>query len=210
MSVIIKYTETGKWKENSYLIQYDDEAVLIDPGDEFENLENLFFNEKIKIKAILNTHGHFDHIGAVQELRLKYNLPFYLHSKDKRILNQANLLKKLTGDNEILKIPDIDYYLDSVKSLFILNKEIKIHHTPGHSPGSVCFEIDKALITGDIIFNDSIGRTDLPGGNEINLNETIKFIIVNFKNFIIYPGHGQPFILNEERIRHIKTLIKWD
>ena len=207
MNVNIRYTTVGKWKENSYIIDYKNEAILIDPGECYEELEKFFFRKDIQFKAILNTHGHFDHVGAVQDFKEKYNIPFYIHSKEKRNVYQANLLRKFAGDSQVLKTPGIDIFFDDITSFHLLDKEIKIHHTPGHSAGSVCFEIDNMLISGDIFFKDQIGRTDLPGGNKALLIESVKFILTNFMNYHIYPGHGSPFILDEEVVKRIKKFL---
>lgn len=207
MDLSVRYITVGSWNENAYIIEYNGDSILFDPGDEFEKLEDFFLQNKTKHIAILNTHGHFDHIGAVQQFRDKYKIPFYIHSKDKRVVYQANLLRKFAGVEQILKSPEIDFYLDDMVTFPFSDKIIKIHFTPGHSAGSVCFEIDNMLISGDTFFKDSIGRTDLPGGNKELLNKSIKFILNNFVNYHIYPGHGAPFILDEEVINRIEKLL---
>lgn len=207
MDLSIRYITVGLWNENSYIIEYKGHSILIDPGDDFEKLEKYFLQNKTKHIAILNTHGHFDHIGAVQDFREKYNIPFYIHSKEKRNVHQANLLIKLSGNSQVLKTPGIDIFFDDISSFHLLDKEIKIHHTPGHSAGSVCLEIDNILISGDVFFKDSIGRTDLPGSNKPLLIESVKFILNNFMNYHIYPGHGSPFILDEKIINQIKKYL---
>jgi hydroxyacylglutathione hydrolase len=207
MSLFIRYIRVGSWNENAYILEYCGQSIIFDPGDNFNKLDHFFSINKTKHFAILNTHGHFDHIGAVHEFKLKYKIPFYIHSKDKRNVSQANLLRKFARDNQVLQTPEIDIYLDDIKTFQISDKEIKIHHLPGHSLGSVCFEIDNNLISGDTFFKDSIGRTDLPGANHAMLIESVKFILSNFKNYQIYPGHGDPFILDEEVINRIKKLL---
>ena len=207
MDLSIWYITVGTWNENAYIIEYKGHSILIDPGDNFKKLENFFLQNKTKHIAILNTHGHFDHIGAVQDFKEKYNIPFYIHSKEKRNVYQANLLRKFAGDSQVFKTPGIDIFFDDITSFHLLDKEIKIHHTPGHSAGSVCFEIDNMLISGDIFFKDQIGRTDMPGGNKALLIESVKFILTNFMNYHIYPGHGSPFILDEEVVKRIKKFL---
>lgn len=207
MDLNIRYIKVGSWNENAYIIEYNGHSILFDPGDEFEKLEKFFDQNKTKHIAILNTHGHFDHIGAVQEFKDKYQIPFYIHSKDKRVVYQANLLRKFAGVEQILPSPKIDFYLDDITSFYLLDKEIKVHFTPGHSAGSLCFEIDNMLISGDILFKDSLGRTDLPGGNKELLKQSVKFILDNFMNYHVYPGHGSPFFLDEEVINRIEKLL---
>lgn len=207
MKLEIRYATVGEWNENSYILEYNQQSILIDPGDDFETLDTYFQKNNTKHIAILNTHGHFDHIGAVEDFRNKYQIPFYIHSKDKNILHQANLLMRFAGQKHNIKIPKIDYFLDEQNSFQFYDKNIFIHHAPGHSQGSVCLEIDNILFSGDILFKDSIGRTDLPGGNKALLSKSINFIINNFKDYTIYPGHGLPFVLNEEIITNINKLI---
>ena len=207
MALSIKYITVGSWNENTYILEYNGDSIIFDPGDGFKKIDEFFLQYKTKHIAIMNTHGHFDHIGAVQDFKEKYNIPFYIHSKEKRNVYQANLLRKFAGDSQVLKTPGIDIFFDDITSFHLLDKEIKIHHTPGHSAGSVCFEIDNMLISGDIFFKDSIGRTDLPGGNKALLIESVKFILTNFMNYHIYPGHGSPFILDEEVVNRIKKFL---
>lgn len=207
MSVSIKKVTVGKWETNAYKLEYSGESLVIDPGDEFEKLEASFRSSSSDLTCILNTHGHFDHIGAVEEYKSRYQIPFYLHGKDRTILRQSNLFRKFAGISGFIKIPEIDHRLEEVETLLIGGKTIRVHHTPGHTPGSVSFEIDNMLISGDLFFHDQIGRFDLPGGNEKQLLESIKFILDHFRGFKIYPGHGDPFILNDEVIHKIKSLI---
>lgn len=207
MDLIIRYITVGSWNENAYIVEYNGHSILFDPGDDFEKLDFFFLQNKTNHIAILNTHGHFDHIGAVQDFKNKYEIPFYIHSKDKRVVYQANLLRKFAGVEQILQSPKIDFYLDDLTSFYLLDKEIKVHFTPGHSAGSVCFEIDNILISGDTLFKDSLGRTDLPGGNKTLLNQSVKFILDNFLNYQVYPGHGSPFILDQEVINRIEKLL---
>jgi glyoxylase-like metal-dependent hydrolase (beta-lactamase superfamily II) len=130
-----------------------------------------------------------------------------MHSKDKRILYQANLYKKISGDNNICLVPQIDFYLDEINELNISHKVIKIHSIPGHTEGSVCFEIGNNLIIGDLFFKNEIGRTDLPGGNFNKIKNSINYILESFFMFNIYPGHGQPFVLTRETIFELKKKI---
>ena len=207
MEAEISYKTVGKWKENSYLIKVGIDAWLVDPGDEFEQLESFFNVSNLLLKGIINTHGHFDHVGAVSQFKDKYIIPFFIHSNDKQILRQSNLYKKLAGSSTFFVVPQINEYIENVKQVLIGEKTIKFHHTPGHTNGSVSFEIDKNLITGDLLFKDKIGRIDLPGGNLVLLRQSIKYIFEHFGGYMIYPGHGEPFLLDEEVINTLKKMI---
>lgn len=198
----------GQWKENSYCLILGNQSVLIDPGDEFDVLLAQFERSESKFHSILLTHGHFDHIGAVHDFQSKYSIPTYLHSKDKRIANQANLFRKFAGDDTIVKSPKIDYFIDEVSEFSVNGKMFEFHHTPGHSLGSVCIVLDSKLFCGDVILEDVIGRTDLPGGNYNSLVQSVNYIIEKFENYDVYPGHGNPFVLNHEAIDKFKKQLK--
>lgn len=201
---IIRST-VGKWKENSYILKLEGAEYIIDPGDEYTRLKDEF--QVNHLNGIINTHGHFDHLGAVSEFMLDYNAPFYIHSKDKRLVSQANLYRKLAGDDKIVKTPKIYAYLDEIKEIQFSNEYIKIHHTPGHTEGSVSFEILNNLFVGDLILKDTIGRVDLPGGNIEKLIISIQFVLSNFKNFTIHPGHGESFKLDDLAIERFNKLL---
>lgn len=207
MEIDILCTTVSRWKENSYLLKFQNEAWLIDPGDEFEKLDNNFVTADLKINGIINTHGHFDHVGAVSEFKNKYDIPFFIHEKDKQILRQANLYKKLAGSKEYFEIPDIESFIEKNSTFELYDKIIQTHYTPGHTNGSVSFEIDNYLFTGDLLFKGVIGRVDLPGGNIELLKQSINFVLENFKGYIVYPGHGESFLLDESVIRILKKLI---
>lgn len=203
MAVEINTIAVGSQNTNCYLVASGEYAWLIDPGDEYELITSYLNLDKYKLKGIINTHAHFDHIGAVTEIKEKYNIPFFLHSKDKRLLSQANLMKRMVGDVKTLRTPVIDGYLDDM-IYFDLNKEkILIHPVPGHTNGSVSFEIAGNLFIGDLFFENTIGRTDLPGGNKELLVESVNFIFKNYIGFRIFPGHGKSFILDNNLIKKI-------
>lgn len=207
MEVFVKSLCVGKWKENSYLIGYCNEVWLIDPGDNFDELDDYFSTSRYRVKGVAATHGHFDHIGAVSDFREKYNVPFYIHSKDKPLVRQGNLYRRLAGSDTTVKTPEMDYFLDDVSTLPIGDKTIRIHKTPGHTNGSICFEIDKFLFTGDIFFKDMLGRTDLPGGNKELLRHSVDYILDNFYNYTIYPGHGEAFLIDDSLKSNLKKLL---
>lgn len=204
MEISIKVITVGNWKVNCYIITFGDEGWLIDPGDDYESIISHLCLDTLKLKGIINTHGHFDHIGAVADIKEKYKIPFLIHSKDKRLISQGNLYRKMAGDLTVKKTPVIDKYLDNLTCLELQNKRILIHYTPGHTAGSVCFEIDGNLFSGDLLFEKNVGRTDLPGGNNELLLTSVNYIFKNFIGFRIYPGHGESFILEEDFIKKNK------
>lgn len=207
MEVTVKAITVGKWSVNCYLIVYGNEAWIIDPGDDAETIIENLQPSDFKLKGIINTHGHFDHIGAVAEIKEHFQIPFYIHSNDKRLVSQGNLYRKIAGDESIKQTPVINKYLDEMNHFEMHDKKIFIHHTPGHTAGSVCFEVDHKLFSGDLFFKNSIGRTDLQGGNKDQMLTSLRYIFEKFKGFQIYPGHGKPFILSDEIVINLKSTI---
>jgi glyoxylase-like metal-dependent hydrolase (beta-lactamase superfamily II) len=207
MELIIKKIVVGKWKVNCYLIASGNVGWIIDPGDETENIIDDLNLDAFELKGIINTHGHFDHIGAVAAIKEKYKIPFFIHSKDKRIVTQGNLYRRMVGDNTVVLTPLIDDYLDDLIPLELMDKKILTHYIPGHSTGSVCFEIEGNLFCGDIFFGNNIGRTDLPGGNKDSLVASVNYIFDKFIGFYVHPGHGESFILDKPLIEKLKLKI---
>jgi hydroxyacylglutathione hydrolase len=207
MDILIKKVTVGKWKVNCYLISCENEAWIIDPGDDAETIVRCLNLDSYDLKGIVNTHSHFDHIGAVAEIKERYNIPFYLHSQDKRLTTQGNLYRRMVGDTIICKTPIIDNYLDDLPFLNLKGNKILIHHTPGHTNGGVCFEINKNLFAGDMLLESNSTISNLPGVNSGLMEVSLDFIFKKFKGFLVNPGHGKSFILNDNLICKFKLLI---
>jgi hydroxyacylglutathione hydrolase len=203
MTVEIRKITVGKARENCYFLSCGNEAFLVDPGDDYLAIVKAFDLDSFNIKAIINTHGHYDHIGAIVDLKERYDVPFLIHSADKRIVSRGNLYKRVTGDLEEFKTPSIDGVLDNVTTLDISDQKIKVFYTPGHTGGCVCFGFSNSLIVGDMVFEHSIGRTDLPGGNAKDMKNSLSFLKTNFLNCTIYPGHGNSFVLNDQKMKEL-------
>jgi len=200
----LKKITVGKWNVNTYFIIKNYESWIIDPGDEFNRINEFLISEKLKIKGILVTHAHFDHIGAVQELRKTYNIPFYLHSKEKKNLLKANFYKAFVGgDKNKIIIPEIDIYLDNVKYLELSDTKIEIIHTPGHSAGEMSFVVDNNIFIGDLIIGKNAGRSDLPYADNVLLKNSINLLFEKYNGYTAYPGHGEKFIINKNFINSI-------
>lgn len=182
--VIVKYQDSS-FGENAYLIfdASNREGVIVDPGSRSSELENFVEEENIRIHAVLNTHGHVDHIGANGYYRKKYGVKVYAHRHD------APFYAKSAAEN---KPTD---FLETEKSISFGAIELKVLHTPGHSPGSVCFLANGHLLTGDTLFQGTVGRTwtDETGTAEEKTAQLIK----NIKRELltlpddtkVYPGH---------------------
>lgn len=206
--IIIKRIISGKWEENCYIVSKDKEAIVIDPGDNVDQMIRYLQDNHLTVSAVLNTHAHFDHIGGVNTIVNTYECPFYLHSKDERLLKSANLYMTFFEGEKRIKVPIINEYLDKTESpLKIGNLSITILLTPGHTLGGVSFLIENNLFTGDTLLKDSVGRVDLPGANKLKLEESLQLLSVLNPDFIIYSGHGDSTTLKEELIYN-KYLIE--
>ena len=206
--IYIKKIITGKWKENCYIVSdLNKNALIIDPGSDEERIVSFIEGSKLNILAILNTHAHYDHIGAVKKLKDRFSVPFFLHSKDRKLLKSANLYIKIFDGDDPISISKVDYYFDQREMIIQLGDfSIQVLFTPGHTKGSVCFQIEDCLFTGDTLLNGKIGRVDLPGGDEHTLKKSLKAISKITENIIVYPGHGESTILSSE-LKYNKSFI---
>ena len=192
MSLKIKKIVNGKWKENCYIVSNQHkEAILIDPGNAEELIREFVETEKLKMLGILNTHAHYDHIGAVANLKKQFSIPFYLDSKDEELLGHANLYREVFDEKALISIPSIDYFLDRLELPVVLGCfSIDVIPTPGHTRGGVCLLIEKHLFTGDTLFRNSIGHTKFPDADKGALCGSLKRLSQLNPELTIYPGHG--------------------
>ena len=193
-------------QENTYII-WDDtlEAAVIDAGNmnerENEALAKFIADNGLKPKYALNTHGHFDHLLGVDFLREKYGAQLAMSSKDEFLLKGASVSAELFGVKADALPEAIDVDLEGKGSIKFGNTELKIIPTPGHTPGHVAFfePESKVLFTGDTLFRESIGRTDLPGGDySWIMRSIIENILPLGDDVKIYPGHGDTSDLGHE------------
>ena len=192
MNLFIKTIVTGPFQENSYLLvdKSSNKSVLIDPGDEGQKIINYINEKNIVPLAIINTHAHLDHIGAISEIKEKYSIPFYLHVREKPILDSYPLACRMFGIKPG-KSPSVDEWFHSSGKLLIEPFKFLIIETPGHTPGGCSFLINDAIFVGDTLFQGSIGRTDLPGGDRKILDKSlIKLIKKLNPETTVYSGHG--------------------
>ncbi|WP_301107390.1 MBL fold metallo-hydrolase [Sporosarcina sp.] len=185
----------GPIQTNCYVVEDEEKNCLVfDPGDEGDALLAELQKLSLKPTAILLTHAHFDHIGAIETIRDAYNIPVYLHTAEKDWLGNADL----NGSGKYAMLPNVvcnqaDVLLTDEKSLEVGPFKMGIRHTPGHSPGSISyiFEEEGFAIVGDTLFKGSVGRTDLPGGNTETLLASIHNELLSLdEELMIYPGHG--------------------
>lgn len=177
------------------------EGVLIDPGAEPGRIISALKNSKLRITHIINTHGHFDHVGANKGLVEETGAELLIHSADQAQLSRAaeiSIMYGLMADNS----PMPDRVLEDGMILKSGTTEIRVIHTPGHTPGgcSLYFKDRNLVVTGDTLFADSVGRTDLPGGSHETLMASIKnrlFILPD--ETVVVPGHGPSTTIGREK-----------
>lgn len=185
-------TFISEFSENTYLITERKETIIIDPGVKFEELNAYIKENEFIVKAILLTHGHVDHIFTLNECVEEFDCPVYIHENERDFLFDPNLnLSSTTYKRIVLKNKD---KVITYKDKDIINmpyNNIKVIYTPGHTRGSSCFHYKHFLFSGDTIFSDGVGRTDLPTGSQNKLTVSIRKILDSLRdNTVIYPGHG--------------------
>jgi glyoxylase-like metal-dependent hydrolase (beta-lactamase superfamily II) len=196
MSQIVRVV-VGEIMTNCYLLSSQNEIAVIDPG--FEGLKILDAARKLngQITHIINTHGHVDHIGANRMIKEVTQAKIYIHKDDQELLiHPSKNLSLLMG--EYISSPEADVLLDEGDLIKVGSVELKVIHTPGHTPGSICLTSEKFSFTGDTLFVDSIGRTDFPLSCEKKIFESLKKLTTILTDEqIIYPGHGEWAVFRE-------------
>lgn len=190
-----KQIPLGLLQTNCYVLyNLQKECIIFDPGAEGEKLIALLENEKLQPQAVLLTHAHFDHIGAVDDVREFYKIPVYVHEKESEWLTDPSLNgSKLFLNGRSIIVSPTDRVIKDEGTLSIGGFTFEILETPGHSPGSVSFYVEEinTIFAGDTLFQGSIGRTDLPGGNHEQLLNSIEEKLLTLpKEAMVLPGHG--------------------
>lgn len=191
---------SSRFDSNLYLFYSKEhkEAVLFDAGGSLGEVLKILEEEELKLKYIVLTHGHFDHIMIAEELRAKTGAKVIAHELEAELLadGEKNFSTKYCGLGEISIKADIE--ITTPYSLEVMGTELKFIHTPGHTKGSMVIELGDYLVTGDTLFRRSIGRTDLYGGSMRSMYNSLKLIGKLNKDLTILPGHGPKSTLGEE------------
>lgn len=194
----------GPIQTNCYIISDESgNCLIVDPGEESGRIINKVKSKELTPVAILLTHAHFDHIGAVDSIRDRYAIPVYIHEEEQDWLSDP----RLNGSAKYPGLPDVlirkaDKLIRDEGMVTVGPFEFEVRHTPGHSPGSVSYIFGPArfAIVGDTLFQQGVGRTDLPGGNTGILLTSIHDKLLSLDDdFIIYPGHGPSTTPEEEK-----------
>ncbi len=200
--MIFKKFEVGPLASNCYIVGSEStkEGMIIDPGDEAEEILKSIKDLKLDIKLIVVTHGHLDHIGALKEVQEATGAEVAIHSLDaKPLQGQYQSLGAMFGLSYPAPSPP-DRLIKDGDSLDIGDLHFAVLHTPGHSPGGICQSGQGVVFTGDTLFNQGIGRTDLPGGDYDQLMNSIHTRLLTLPdNTVVYPGHGPETTIGAER-----------
>ena len=193
----LKRFVVGPLAVNAYLLADPDtkEACLIDPGADHKNIKKIIDKNGFDLKFIINTHGHGDHIGS----NGNFGVPIYIHSLDKDFLTDP---RKNLSPLIMLKIisPEASRLLEDGDTIELGSLRLKVIHTPGHTPGSISLKLGGIAFTGDTLFNNGVGRTDFSYGDEYALLNSIKDKLMTLPDdTIIYPGHGEPSTIGDEK-----------
>ncbi|NUM81683.1 MBL fold metallo-hydrolase [bacterium] len=201
--MIIQTLTVGPFQENCYIIgdEITKTGVIIDPGDEAEWIIETARKTGLQFKSVLNTHAHIDHIGAVNQIKNEFKIPFYLHQAELPVLQYAPQSAAMFGIR-LNSVPEVDVFYDTNLTVELGQLSIRLFFTPGHSPGSVSLYVpsEKVVFGGDVLFNGSIGRTDLPGGDFDTLIASIRTHLFTLPDdVIVYPGHGPETAIGHEK-----------
>ena len=191
----------GVYEENSYLISDEStaEAIIIDPGENPAPILEMVKSQNLKVKYILNTHAHIDHVLGVEEVKRSTGAPFYLNNEDLQLLEGIPSQAKMIGLDGEFPVPEVDGDLLEGDVFEVGSVSLKVLSTPGHSPGSVTFVTDGAAFVGDALFAGSVGRVDLPGGSWKILQASLLGKICKLdRDTKVYSGHGPDTTIGEE------------
>jgi len=192
--LLIETFHVGTLATNCYIVnsQHNKEAIIIDPGldspDEAQKIFDYISHGDLKIKLIVNTHGHPDHVNGDAIFQEKYNIPIYIHKYD------APSVEHLRAN----KFPPA-VLLEEGSLITFDNETLKVMHTPGHSRGSICLVGEQLVFSGDTLFAGGIGRTDFPGGSSRDMQLSLEKLMRLPDNLLVYPGHGPSTIIGEEK-----------
>lgn len=201
--MIFETIAVGPLSVNCYILgcEKNGEGIVIDPGGNVAEILHLVKKHNLKISTVINTHGHFDHIGGNKELLTASGARLFIHQADSEMLGRAADVGRMYGMKSE-NSPDADAWLFDGMEFSFGNCSMKVLHTPGHTQGCCClyFADEKIVITGDTLFAESIGRTDLPGGSHEQILESIRTKLFTLPdNVIVYPGHGKESTIGYEK-----------
>lgn len=206
MTLHLETLVTGSFVENGYVVWQEgsDEAVVVDPGAEPERWVAWFEDNKLVPKMVLGTHCHLDHVGAVAALQGRFDAAYRIHADEAEMCEAIPLQCRMFGHPEIPQ-PKVTGHVADGETFTVGGVEVNAVATPGHTPGGTCYHVPAlgatgAVFTGDTLFQRSIGRTDLPGGDTDTLMASLRALCEKLPDeTVVYPGHGPATTIGAER-----------
>ncbi|HZQ55902.1 MAG TPA: MBL fold metallo-hydrolase [Bryobacteraceae bacterium] len=180
------------------------DAIVVDPGDEIGKITQILDRHELKVRAIVITHAHIDHVAGAHKLRAQTGAPVYMNERDRELLDALDMQARWLGVGTPPKT-DVDMNAADGAVLQLGTADFQVLETPGHTQGSISLWIpqENKLIAGDTLFRDSIGRTDLPGGNSRQLLASIKTRLLDLpEDAVVIPGHGENTTIGREKERN--------
>lgn len=197
-----KTLKLGPLQTNCYLVWCPQtlETIIIDPADEADFITQEILSLKLKPKYIILTHGHFDHVLGVLELKLNFKLPILLHKKDLPLYKQAQKSAQYWLKMKVDPTPPPDKFIKQDDQIKFGEETLTVIETPGHSPGSICLYSSPHLFSGDTLFKNAIGRTDLSYSNPKDMRHSLKTLFKLPPNTKVYPGHEDSTTIAQESL----------
>lgn len=202
--MIIKNVVVGPLQVNCFIVgdELSKESIIIDPGDEPDMIMDIIKKNSLKVKYILCTHGHFDHVGAVSDIKKETGAEILIHEDELIIYNAARDMAAFWG-YDIDPLPKPDKFVKNGDTVTIGKLSFSVLHTPGHSPGGICLYGNGILITGDTLFEGSVGRTDFYGGDMEKLKASFKRLMSLPNETRVLPGHGGETTIGREKMENM-------
>jgi hydroxyacylglutathione hydrolase len=191
----------GAWRENCYVLEHLDsrETAVIDPGDDPDRIIDAALGDGAVVRHLLLTHAHYDHVGAAAAIARRFGLACRLHTDDERLLRHAPMYALAFARRRIERPSPVNAFRDPPE-LRLGGVPIGTVHTPGHTPGSVCYFAGDLVFTGDTLLAAHVGRTDLPGGDWDSLAMSITSLVADLpEQTVVLPGHGSRWTIGEAR-----------
>lgn len=199
--MIIKNVVVGPLDVNCFILgcEYTKEAAIIDPGGDADKIIKTVEENELNPKFIINTHAHFDHVGAVKKVQEHFKIDFFLHKEDQFLIENLDEQSTAFGLDRVPE-PEVNKSVKDGDKISLGQNVIQVIHTPGHTPGGVCYYVENSIFVGDTLFAGSVGRTDFPFSSQDALITSIKEKLFQLGDgVVVYTGHGPSTTIGNEK-----------